>query len=153
VTKERIVALGFVLFALAFLAGSLPLKVGTAAQPGAGFMPAAVGVCLLATAAYNLFRQLRVRSVAPAGEAPGARLTPWGIAAATCAYPLLLSYLHYLVSTFLVMAAMLLLLRFKSPWVSVLTALAGTLASFLFFGKLLSVVLPAGILEDLILTL
>ena len=151
--KERIVALGFVLFALVFLAGSLPLKVGTPARPGAGFMPAVVGFCLLVVAAYNLFRQLRVRSVALGGEASGARLTPWGIAAATCAYPLLLAHLHYLVSTFLVMAAMLLLLRFKSPWVSIVTALAGTLASFLFFGRLLSVVLPAGILEDLILTL
>jgi hypothetical protein len=49
------------------------------------------------------------------------------------------------------MAAMLLLLRFKSPWVSVLIALAATLASFLFFGKLLSVVLPSGVLEDAIL--
>ena len=54
--KERIVALGFVLFALVFLAGSLPLKVGTPARPGAGFMPAVVGACLLVAAAYNLFR-------------------------------------------------------------------------------------------------
>ncbi len=141
--KERIVALGFVLFALVFLAGSLPLKVGTPARPGAGFMPAVVG----------LFRQLRARPPATVGEQPGTRLTPWGIAAATCAYPVLLPHLHYLVSTFLVTAAMLLLLRFKSPVVSVVTALVGTLASFLFFGRLLSVVLPAGILEDLILTL
>jgi hypothetical protein len=151
--KDRIVALGFVVFAIVFLAGSLPLKVGTAARPGAGFMPAVVGVCLLAAAAYNLFRQFRAPLAAPAGDAPGARLTPWGIAAATFVYPVLLSHLYYLVSTFLVMTAMLLLLRFRSPWASVLTALAGTLASFLFFGKLLSVVLPSGILEDLILTL
>jgi len=149
--KERIVALGFVLFALVFLAGSLPLQVGTPARPGAGFMPAVVGVCLLAAAAYNLFRQLRARFPAPGGGGDGARLTPWGIAAATFAYPVLLSHLNYLVSTFLVMAAMLLLLRFKSPWASVLIALAATLASFLFFGKLLSVVLPSGVLEDAIL--
>jgi hypothetical protein len=149
--KERIVALVFVLFALVFLAGSLPLQVGTPARPGAGFMPAVVGVCLRAAAAYNLFRQFRAPVATSAGEASGARLTPWGIAAATFAYPVLLSHLHYLISTFLVMAAMLLLLRFKSPWVSVLTALAGTLASFLFFGKLLSVVLPSGVLEDAIL--
>jgi len=150
--KERIVALGFVLFALVFLAGSLPLKVGTPARPGAGFMPAVVGACLLVAAAYNLVRQFRAPVPMSAGETSGARLTPWGIAAATFAYPVLLSHLHYLISTFLVMAAMLLMLRFKSPWVSVLIALAGTLASFLFFGKLLSVVLPSGILEDLILT-
>ena len=149
--KERIVALGFVLFAIVFLAGSLPLKVGTPARPGAGFMPAVVGACLLVAAAYNLFRQFRAPVSVPAGDAPGARLTPWGIAAATFAYPVLLSHLNYLVSTFLVMAAMLLLLRFKSPWVSVLIALAATLASFLFFGKLLGVVLPSGVLEDAIL--
>jgi hypothetical protein len=149
--KDRVVALGFLLFALVFLAGSLPLKVGTPAQPGAGFMPAVVGICLLAAAAYNLFRVFRAPVPTPVGEAPGARLTPWGIAAATFVYPVLLSHLHYLVSTFLVMAAMLLLLRFKSPWVSVLSALAGTLISFIFFGKLLSVVLPSGVLEDAIL--
>jgi len=150
--KERIVALGFVLFALVFLAGSLPLKVGTLARPGAGFMPAVVGACLLVAAAYNLVRQFRAPVPMSAGETSGARLTPWGIAAATFAYPVLLSHLNYLVATFLVMTAMLLLLRFKSPWASVLIALTATLASFLFFGKLLSVVLPSGILEDLILT-
>jgi putative tricarboxylic transport membrane protein len=149
--KDRIVALGFLLFALVFLAGSLPLKVGTPAQPGAGFMPAVVGVGLLVAAAYNLLRVFRAPVSTPAGEASGARWTPWGIAAATFVYPVLLSHLHYLVSTFVVMAAMLLLLRFKSPWVSVLSALAGTLVSFIFFGKLLSVVLPSGVLEDAIL--
>lgn len=150
--KDRVVALAFVLFALVFVAGSLPLKVGTPAQPGAGFMPAVVGVCLLAAAAYNLYRQFRTPSAAGDAALAGA-LTPWGIAAATFAYPLLLSHLRYLAATFIVMAAMLLLLRFKSPWVALLTALAGTVASFLFFGKLLSVVLPGGVLEDAILAL
>ena len=150
--KERIVALGFFLLALVFVAGSLPLKVGTPAQPGAGFMPAVVGVCLLATAAYNIFRQFRIPA-AGGGPASGARMTPWAIAAATFVYPVLLAHLHYLTATFLVMAAMLLLLRFKSPWVALLTALAGTVISFVFFGKLLSVVLPGGVLEDVILAL
>jgi hypothetical protein len=150
--KHRVVALAFVIFALVFLAGSLPLKVGTPAQPGAGFMPAAVGTCLLAAAAYNLYRQFRIPIAGRAAPFAGT-LMPWGIAAATFAYPLLLSHLRYLAATFIVLAVMLLLLRFKSPWVALLTALAGTVASFLFFGKLLSVVLPGGVLEDAILAL
>jgi hypothetical protein len=44
-------------------------------------------------------------------------------------------------------------LRFKSPLVGVFTALAAALASFVFFGKSLNVVLPSGALKDVILAL
>jgi hypothetical protein len=151
--KERIVALGLFVFSLIFLAGALALKVGTMAQPDAGFMPAAVGASLLVAAAYNLVQQFRQPVAANQGKAGGLALAPSGIAAATLVYPVLLSFLNYLTSTFLVLAALLLLLRFKSPLVGVLTALAAALASFVFFGKLLNVVLPSGALEDAILAL
>jgi len=151
--KERIVALGLFVFSLIFLAGALALKVGTMAQPDAGFMPAAVGASLLVAAAYNLVQQFRQPVAVNQGKAGGLALAPSGIAAATLVYPVLLSFLNYLISTFLVLAALLLLLRFKSPLVGVLTALAAALASFFFFGKLLNVVLPSGALEDAILAL
>jgi len=42
-------------------------------------------------------------------------------------------------------------MKLKSAALLAALTLAATLASFLFFGKLLSVVLPSGVLEDAIL--
>ncbi len=148
--KERIVALLIVIFALVFVAASVALDVGTVAQPGPGFMPAAVGVALLVVAGLNLAARLRE----PAGEG-GPRLTPAaaGIAAATLVYPVLLRWLDYLTATFVVVSALLLIMRFKSAPAAVATALAVTLLSFVLFAKLLGVVLPSGFLEEFILRL
>ncbi len=148
--KERVVALLIVIFALVFVAASVALDVGTLLEPGPGFMPAAVGVALLAVAGVNLAARLR----APA-EDGGPSLTPAavGIAAATLAYPVLLRWLDYLTATFAVVAALLIVMRFRSAPVAVATALAVTLLSFVLFAKLLGVVLPSGFLEEFILRL
>ena len=57
--KERIVSIGILVFALVYFAGSISLKVGTLAQPGAGQFPAAIAFCLLVVAAYNVWRAFR----------------------------------------------------------------------------------------------
>jgi putative tricarboxylic transport membrane protein len=150
--KERVVALGFVLFALVFVAGSISLKVGTMARPGPGLMPAAVGIAILVFSVYNAVLRFREKPAAEE-DTGGLAVAPGGIAVATLVYPLLLGYLNYLLSTFLVLAALLLVLRFKSKPVAVATALVTTLVSFVLFAKLLGVTLPSGILEDLILGL
>lgn len=146
------VALVILVFSLIFIAGSVALKVGTMAQPGAGFMPAVVGAGLLVAAAYNVVQRFRQRA-AKGGDRGGILVVPIGIAAATLVFPIMLRSLDYLLSTFLVMTTLLLVLRFKSPLVAVITAFTVSLASFLFFGKLLGVVLPSGVLEDAILAL
>jgi hypothetical protein len=149
--KERVVALIIVIFALVFVAASVALDVGSLTEPGPGFMPAAVGAALLAVAVYNLAARFREPAAACGGDV--LPLAAAGVAAATLVYPLLLRGLNYLTATFLVLAALLLFLRFKSAPVAVATALAVTLASFVFFAKLLGVVLPTGFLEETILRL
>jgi hypothetical protein len=149
--KERIVSIGILVFALVYLAGSISLKVGTLAQPGAGQFPAAIAFCLLVAAAYNTWRAFRLRETGEEGRS-WTQLAPIGIAVVLVVYPLLLKTLSFLLSTFLVLFLMFKLLRFKTTLISFLTALFATVLSFVVFAGLLGVVVPGGIVEQFILT-
>lgn len=149
--KERVIAIGFFVFSLVYLAGSISLKVGTLEEPGAGMMPAFFAGALLITAAYNLYKSLK-----DAPQEDGEKwfqLAPVGVAISLIIYPIILEPLGYIISTFIVLAALLIVLRFKSRWVSVVTALVSTLVSYILFAVMLSVILPTQFLEDLILSL
>ncbi len=148
--KEQIVSLGILVFALVYLAGSLALKVGTLAQPGAGLFPAMVAFFLLAIAAFHAWRTFRNTSPEGAGHR-WTQLAPAGIAAALIFYPMLLKALSFLVSTFIVLYVLFRLLRFKTTLISFLTALFTTLLAFIIFTGLLGVTLPNGFLEGFIL--
>ncbi len=150
--KERIVALGILVFAMVYTAGAIVLKVGTLAQPGAGQFPAAIALCLLAVSALHTWRTFR--KTAEKGE--GGTQTwfvPTGIAAVLVLYPVLLHALNFLLSTFIVLFVLFLLLRFKTVTVSFITALLTTLLSFVVFTVFLGVVLPTGGVEEFILKL
>jgi len=148
--KERIVSLGILVFALVYLAGSLSLKVGTLAQPGAGQFPAMVAFFLLVIAAFHAWRTFRKTSPKEEGH-NWTQLAPAGIAAALIFYPILLKTLSFLVSTFIVLYVLLRLLRFKTTLISFLTALFTTLLAFTIFTGLLGVTLPNGFMEGFIL--
>jgi hypothetical protein len=148
--KERIVSIGILVFALVYLAGSISLKVGTLAQPGAGQFPAVIAVCLLAAAAYNAWRVFRSRETAEEGKS-WSQLAPAGIALVLVVYPLLLKTLSFLISTFLALFLMFRLLRFRTTLFSLLTALLTTLMSFVLFAGFLGVVVPGGAMEQFIL--
>jgi len=148
--KERLVSLGILVFALVYLAGSISLKVGTGARPGAGMFPTAIAVALLAIGAFHAWRTFQ----APIEQDEGhswTQLAPAGIAGALIVYPFLLHALNFLLSTFIVLFVLFRLLRFKTTLVSLLTALGTTLFSYFIFAGLLGVVLPAGIMEEFIL--
>ena len=148
--KERIVSLGILLFALVYLAGSISLKVGTLAQPGAGQFPAAIAFSLLAVAGFHTWRTFRKTAEKEEGHS-WTQIAPAGIAAALVAYPILLKTLSFLLSTFIVLFALLLLLKFKTRLISFLTALFATILAFVVFSGLLGVVLPSGAMEQFIL--
>jgi hypothetical protein len=152
VMKERIVSLGILVFAMVYTAGAIALKVGTLAQPGAGQFPAAIAIALLAIAGFHAWRTFR--KTAEKEEEEGHRwteLAPAGIAAALVVYPILLRTLNFLTSTFIVLFALLLLLKFKTRKISFLTALVATILSFIIFSGLLGVVVPSGVMEQFIL--
>lgn len=148
--KERLVSLGILVFALVYLAGSISLKVGTGARPGAGMFPTAIAVALLAIAAFHAWRTFQTPIEQDEGHS-WTQLAPAGIAGALIVYPFLLHTLNFLLSTFIVLFVLFRLLRFKTTVVSMLTALGTSLLSYFIFAGLLSVVLPAGIMEEFIL--
>lgn len=148
--KERIVSIGILVFALVYLAGSISLKVGTLAQPGAGQFPAAVAFSLLAIAAFHVWQTFRRTSEENGGRG-WTQIAPAGIAVALIFYPILLKTLSFLVSTFIILFVLFRLLRFKTTMVSFLTALFTTILAFILFAGLLGVVVPGGVMEEFIL--
>ncbi len=148
--KERWVSLGILVFALVYLAGSISLKVGTGARPGAGMFPTAVAVALLAISAFHAWQSFRAQIEQDKGHS-WTQLAPAGIAGALIVYPFLLHALDFLLSTSIVLFVLFRLLRYKTTLVSLLTALGTTVFSYFIFAGLLGVVLPAGIMEEFIL--
>jgi hypothetical protein len=148
--KERIASLGILVFAMVYTAGAIMLKVGTLAQPGAGQFPAAIALCLLAIAGFNVWRTFHKKAAADEGHS-WTQLAPAGIAAVLIVYPILLKALNFLPSTFIVLFVLFRLLRFKTLPFSFFTALVVTLMSFIVFAGLLGVVLPTGDMEQFIL--
>jgi hypothetical protein len=148
--KERIVSIGILVFALVYFAGSISLKVGTLAQPGAGQFPAAIAFCLLVAAAYQVWRTFRKTETRDEGNS-WTQIAPAGIAAVLIVFPFLLKTFSFLLSTFIVLFALLRLLHFKTTLVSFLTALFTTLLAFIVFAGLLGVVVPGGGMEQFIL--
>jgi putative tricarboxylic transport membrane protein len=149
--KERIVSLGILLFAMVYTAGSVALKVGTLAQPGAGQFPAAIAFSLLAVAGFHVWRTFRSTARKDEGHS-WTQLAPAGIAAALIVYPILLKTLSFLLSTFIVLFLLFRLLRFRTTLTSFLTALVTTVLAFVVFTGLLGVVVPSGVVEQSILT-
>ena len=150
--KERVVSLGIFVFALVYLAGSISLKVGTPARPGAGLFPTAIAAVLLVVAAFNVWRIFRSAAAEDTGHR-WAQLAPAGIAGALIVYPFLLHTLSFLLSTFVVLFTLFRLLRYKTVLISLLIALITTVVSFLVFSGLLGVVLPTGVMEKTLLTI
>ena len=148
--KERIVSLGILLFALVYLAGSISLKVGTLAQPGAGQFPAAIAFCLLAVSAYHVWRTFQKKTEKETNRGR-LQIAPLGIAVILALYPVLLKTGGFLLSTFIVLFSLFRLLRFKTIPVSLLIALCMTLLAFMLFAGALGVVVPGGFIEEIFL--
>jgi len=141
---ERLVALAVLAAGAGYLASATPLPVGTAARPGAGFFPLAVGVFGTAVALAWVVVALRRPSLAAAAPVPaGGRRRVGATAALLVAFCLLLPRVGYPVVAFLFVA--LLLRALGSRWPSaVAIALATALVSTYVFGSLLGVPLPRG---------
>jgi hypothetical protein len=154
---EKVAAVALWTFSLIYFFSSLRLKLGRMANPGSGFMPLLVGICLLLCATIYLaqvFRAGRERTGAASPPANGRNYwVPMGIGACVVVYPFLLGALDFLLATFLVVAPILVILKFKNLAVSLLTAALITVLAYFIFARVLGVVLPNGILEQFLLSL
>jgi len=153
--KEKITALVLFGFSLFYFFSCWHLKLGTASNPGPGFIPVVIGsLLLLCTASYlrrvfgTKFSERRTGDIA-AGEAKNYRAI-YGILACTAAYPFILEILRFLVSTSTAAFVMLILLKPQKPLFSFFLALGMAVASFLIFSRFLGVALPSGFLEELL---
>jgi hypothetical protein len=152
VIKDRLTALGLFGVSVLYLLGCLHLQVGTVRKPGAGFLPTLVGVALLVSSGLYVFQIFRrkpeERPEQPRDE-PGS--SPWtvsGLLVCTLLYPLVLKQLSFVAATFLVVWAMLLIMRYRSALFSLFLALLLSLCCFGVFALLLGVALPGGVVEQ-----
>ncbi len=152
--KERVTAVSLVGISLLYLFGSLRLRWGTLKYPGAGFVPVVVGgLLLLCTVIYTMrvfsARRAEKRETETTAEAINYRAIV-GVLACMIGYALVLESLKYIVSTFAMTLIMLVLLRPQRPMISLVTALAIAVVSFIILCMLFEVALPFGLLENLV---
>ena len=145
---ERLLALVVLAASGLYLANALPLPRGTAARPGAGFFPVAVGAFGVVVALAWVVSAFRRGPVAAGRLAPGEGR---GRVAATVVllvgFCLLLPWTGYPVAALLFVGLML--RGLGAGWAAAGgTALACALVSYYVFGVLLGVPLPRGVLLD-----
>ena len=153
--NQKITAFILFGFSLFYFFSSLRLKLGTLKNPGPGLIPVGIGGLLLLCTGIYLARVLRLKPPGEENQAPSRRgqknyLAIFGILGCALAYPFLLEYGKFILSTFAVAYVMLVLLKPSQSLFSFFFALGMAVGSFLIFSLLLGVALPSGFLEDLL---
>jgi putative tricarboxylic transport membrane protein len=130
------------LLGLGICAHSIVLKLGTPANPGAGFMPFGTGFLSLILSAAGLFKR--------ESEKGGERLQPHlgriaAIVAGLVGYGLILTTAGFLVATFLLMTFLFAIAGNKN-WIRIIIkALVSSVVTYLVFARWLGCELPRGI--------
>jgi hypothetical protein len=128
---------------------------GTAKNPGPGFVPVVVASLLLLCTTIYMMRIMSVRrsdngKMETGAEKPIDFRAVIGVLACMTGYALVLESLKYMVSTLAMSFVMLILLKPKKPVVSFLTALGIAVVSFVVLSMVFEVALPFGFLETLL---
>lgn len=147
--RERALALASLTGSGLYLWGALAFPFGTAARPGPGFFPAAVGVFLCLVAAAFVARALQRQAILTVPAAPVARDARARVATTTAGlagFCLLLPWTGYPLAALLFVALLLRRLG-GARWARALVAAAASAAlSYYVFAVLLGVPLPRGVL-------
>jgi putative tricarboxylic transport membrane protein len=142
---SAVVLLAFGLFAVAQARG---LRFGTVAAPGPGFFPLclAAGLCL---AAIGLIVQVwrAAPDGAPAPDAGARRFAVVGTLSALLVYALVLEWLGFLLTTFMLLLFFFRVLQRQSWLVVVTGSLVTSLLSYLVFKTWLGINLPGGLVH------
>ncbi len=145
-----IVALFFLLIGSTCLAGSLLMPFGKARSPGVGFYPLLVGMFLVALSVPFIIQSWKSRhnhlpDEEPFPRGPDLRRVA-AVAIAVGLYPILLTFLGYILSSFFLLVSVLRLFGLQSRWKIVLIALITVGLSYYLFARILAVPLPRGTL-------
>lgn len=174
--SQKAISLVLLAFSLFYFLSSFKYKVGTLKIVGPGFLPLLIGLLLVVCTGIHLVRVFRAKpgegkSGETAGETAEAGavhestesrenafaaaegrnyLAIIGILVCTAAYPLILEYLKFVFSTFVVGFAMFILLKPRSIVLAFILSLAMAVSCFLIFSRLFGVSFPSGPLEVLL---
>ncbi|MBI2529196.1 MAG: tripartite tricarboxylate transporter TctB family protein [Candidatus Rokubacteria bacterium] len=121
------------------------LSVGTALAPGPGFYPLVLGIALAVPAAVLFVRGVRRTRTVPAATAhvpPGAVLV---VAADLLVYPVLLTYLGFVVATLVFLVVIFRGVELKRWLPATVTAALITLVAYLVFAYALRIPFPRGL--------
>ncbi len=145
---ERLLALALLGASVVYVANALPMPLGTAARPGAGFFPLGVGVFGTAVALAWVFSAFRAPVTIGAHAAPvdgGRRVL--AAAGALVGFCVLLSWVGYPLAAFGFVT--FLLRSLGSGWrAAIALGLGSTVVSYYFFAVLLGVPMPRGVFLD-----
>jgi putative tricarboxylic transport membrane protein len=142
-TGDIVVGLCFLAIGIAFMAGSVRLKIGVPTEPQPGFFPFFDGIILIVLSAIFLLQVWRGR----AGDSPAfGKVGGLAFVVLTLIlYVAALETLGYIITTAILSAVVLRVMETK-PMVLVLTSLILAVVSYLLFDRLLGVTLPPGLL-------
>ncbi len=145
---ERVLALALLAAAGIYVANALPLPLGTAARPGPGFFPLAVGVFGVSVAlAWVILAFRRAPAVTGPDIPAGGHGRVLATTASLAGFCLVLPWTGYPIVAFLFVGA--LLRRLGADWTAAaVIGLASAAVSYYLFGVLLGVPLPRGIWLD-----
>ncbi len=149
-TKERLTALILLGFSIFYTLYALRLKTGTIKNPGPGFMPILIGILLLICTVLYLLHVFSIKSrVKDAPDSQKNYLAVYGILVCTIAYPFLLPMLKFILSTLMVTFVMLIVLKPHRPVYNFAIAVGASISTFIVFGQILEIALPAGYIEEI----
>jgi putative tricarboxylic transport membrane protein len=152
-TGDLLPSLLLILFGALFCRSSLHIGIGSIGAPGPGLIPFGTGALLILFSLGTIVEMIVTKRAEAGGRTPLFSGRRWGVVLAVLAslfaYALVLNFLGFLATTFLVLT-----LLFKIPgqqsWKGALGAAALTTAStYALFVYALQCSLPSGILESL----
>jgi hypothetical protein len=141
-------------FAVWYLVAALKLQIGTAANPGPGFIPVVVSILLMVCtgiASVRFFLTRKTPSPEPlCFSPPKSNLRVYAILVGTLLYPFALESVGFLLSTWAVVFFMLLLLKPRDLVRAICLSFFLAGGAFGVFSILLGVSFPFGFLDEFI---
>jgi putative tricarboxylic transport membrane protein len=153
-TKEKIIVVILLGISFLYFGGCWKLKLGAWSNPGPGFVPFIIGISLFVSCSIKFYQVYfpKKNGVPSLVGGKGEEKNYWavyGLLLSIILYPILLGYLQFLITTILVLFALFVLLKYKTPVFSLFLAVIIASASFFIFARLLGVSLPSGTLEEI----
>ncbi len=150
--KVWISSLFLIVISILVSLGSFKIGIGKSREPGPGFLPFLTSLVLLLLSIIVLIKDLYVSDHGEGGKnpfSPDHLKKPTGLILILIGYTLLLKFLGFLITTFLLIFLMLFVFdpNPKKIWKFILIGVISANLSFIVFYKWLQVQLPVGIFQ------